>query len=308
MAMSLMSLRSLTASRTAGCRCMSCPIFTRTSLQRSIPSSARVPAGPTLAAASTNPLAVNDTDDQRRFVCRQLDHILPTLAGRLGQSSFGAACHDSRRLDAEIPSPVVFSWGIVEFLFELLNIIINIPSRPKSYINHQPDAKTILVTGSTSAPYRNPSNSAIVRLAFTYKPPPGTRLVTHLTPQGSSPTAVRDVLDRAWAEHRPAFALHVAGGKGRQPVVAVEDVCETQLDLPRMVAALMSATGKEVEVSEDASLSSKHESGNVGHPHQYQGRALFLHVPPVGEPYTQREINAFVVKAVKYLAKEAAVS
>ncbi|ORZ35092.1 hypothetical protein BCR44DRAFT_1435069, partial [Catenaria anguillulae PL171] len=226
---------------------------------------------------------------------------------------------------------------------------------------------TILVTGFGPFLHHttNPSNLAVAHLTSTLTAPAGARLVT-LPKLEVAYAAVRDALPLAWAEHRPAFTLHVGvglAGKFRLerfarntgywshdvrgeyvgPTVAsmpalmrpanraaaklmpelnqkaravaeddALDVYETKLDLPRMVAALSSVTGKEVEVSEDAGqylcdftytssmyLSGKHDGGDHDG-HKCQGRALFLHVPPVGEPYTQDEINDFVVKAVEY--------
>ncbi|KAI9215762.1 hypothetical protein BC828DRAFT_394743 [Blastocladiella britannica] len=101
----------------------------------------------------------------------------------------------------------------------------------------------------------------------------------------------------------------------------VKDVYETALDLPRMVQALAasspssSPSGKPwaVEVSEDAGgyLCNFTYTNSLALSEEYAAdetsryRVLFLHVPPVGAPYSQEEIGQFVVNTVAYLCREA---
>ncbi|KAI9183692.1 hypothetical protein H9P43_004610 [Blastocladiella emersonii ATCC 22665] len=111
------------------------------------------------------------------------------------------------------------------------------------------------------------------------------------------------------------------GAEGATPIqnaiVAddAKDVYETRLDLDRMVTVLSGGDKWAVEVSENAgqylcdfTYTTSSYLSTQFHDEAHQGRVLFLHVPPVGSPYSQDELNAFVAEAVEYLCRDAVAS
>jgi pyroglutamyl-peptidase len=187
----------------------------------------------------------------------------------------------------------------------------------------------------------NPSNIAVSQLVEKWTPPDGIRV--RIVPKLEvAYEPVRKTLYHIWQQDRPLLALHVGVGLPGEihleqqarnhgyvkPDVNGNPVCPILNDHwafpPKMnpnevyVSTLdqdgllryLRKQGWKVELSKDAGLflcefsmcNSLYWSTQVW-PEAKQGRVLFLHLPPVGQPYSQDELNLIVLQVTNYLCE-----
>ncbi|KAI9145728.1 hypothetical protein BKA69DRAFT_459343 [Paraphysoderma sedebokerense] len=190
--------------------------------------------------------------------------------------------------------------------------------------NYTPPCIPESSTSASSSPSSSPSKTSNNPIT----------LLTH--PLKVSYPTVTNAVPTLWNSHKPSFMLHVGVGApgqvkiekyGRNSTYLKEDVdgviwkdengtgkvkddgeevLETSLDADELVGWLRKKGWKSSR-SEDAGrylcdftyYSSLYHCSR----HRSKNSTLFLHVPPVGQPYSQEQIDKIVADVVKYICE-----